>query len=79
MNPRDIALSNLRPSLSRESFDPRKLDAHGPFDWNKYVPIIVEDIGGGLYRVQDGMTRWENALRAGIKKLPAYVFPKSGE
>lgn len=58
--------------------DPVKLEAHGPFDWNKYSPFIVEDSGGGVFRVQDRMTRWENALRAGIKKLPAYVFPQSG-
>jgi hypothetical protein len=78
MKPREIDLSKLRPSLSKDFADPVKLEAHGPFDWNKYSPIIVEDIGGGLFRVQEGMTRWENALRAGIKKLPAYVFPKSG-
>ncbi|MDZ4849845.1 MAG: hypothetical protein SGI77_11150 [Pirellulaceae bacterium] len=67
-------VSKLRPSLATDFADPIKLEAHGPFDWNKYTPIIVEDIGGGLFRVQEGMTRWENALRAEL--LPAYVFPK---
>ena len=78
MNPREIDLSKLRPSLGKDYADPIKLEAHGPFDWNKYTPIIVEDIGGGLFRVQEGMTRWESALRSGLSKLPAYVFPKSG-
>ena len=74
----EIDLSKLRPSLGKDHADPKKLEAHGPFDWNKYSPIVVEDIGGGLFRVQEGMTRWENALRAGIERLPAYVFRKSG-
>jgi len=26
--------------------------------------------------IQDGMTRVENARRAGITELPAYVFPR---
>jgi len=78
MKPREIDLTKLRPSLSKDFADPVKLEAHGPFDWNKYTPIIVEDLGGGLFRLQEGMTRWENALLAGINKLPAYVFPKSG-
>jgi hypothetical protein len=53
--------------------DPVKLNRHGPFDWNKYTPIIVEQVGARLI-IQDGMTRVENARRSGITKLPAYVF-----
>jgi len=79
MKPREIDLSKLKPSIGKDYADPIKLEAHGQFDWNKFTPIILEDIGGGLFRVQDGMTRWENALRAGLSKLPAYVFTKSGE
>ena len=75
MNPREIDLSKLRPSLGKDYADPIKLEAHGPFDWNKYTPILVELIGAQLI-IQDGMTRVENARRAGITSLPAYVFVK---
>ena len=75
MHVRDVELSKLRPSPTRDFADPLKLSRHGPFDWNKYTPIVVEE-DGPLLTIQDGMTRVENARRTGIEKLPAYVFPK---
>lgn len=75
MQTRDVDVSKLSPPSTRDVADPAKLARHGPFDWNKYTPIIVEQDGARLI-VQDGMTRVENARRAGITQLPAYVFPK---
>ena len=69
----DVDLSQLIPPDSRPFADPDKLLDHGPFDWQKYTPIIVETDGRRLW-LMDGMTRVENARRAGITKLPAYVF-----
>lgn len=63
------------PPESRPFADPDKLLRHGPFDWQQYSPITVETDGRRFW-VLDGMTRIENAKRAGITKLPAYVFPK---
>ena len=63
----------LPPPGGRQSYDPVKLAAQGPFDWNKYTPIMVEETTGGLRYVVNGMTRIENALRAGITRLPAIV------
>lgn len=45
----------------------------GSFDWGKYCPIIVEKNGREL-TIQDGLTRVEAARRAGIARLPAYIF-----
>jgi len=61
------------PPSSRPFADPGKLARQGAFDWNKYAPIIVETDGQQLW-LMDGMTRVENARRAGITHLPAYVF-----
>ena len=47
----------------------------GPFDWAKYTPIEVE-LDGAKLVVVNGLTRVEAARRAGITKLPAYVYPK---
>ena len=77
MKTTDVELSKLSPSATRPFADPAKLQRMGPFDWNKYTPIIVESDGESII-IQDGMTRVEAARRAGITKLPAYVFPKSG-
>lgn len=73
MQLRNVALQHLRPPSDRDIADPDKLYRHGPFDWAKYTPINVEQQGDNLL-VQDGMTRLENARRAGIEYLPAYVF-----
>ena len=43
MKPREIDLTKLRLSLSKDFADPVKLESQGPFDRNKYAPIIVED------------------------------------
>jgi hypothetical protein len=71
----DIELSRLIPPDSRPYADPAKLARHGPFDGSVYTPILVET-DGTRYWLQDGMTRVENAKRAGIKKLPAYLFKR---
>lgn len=75
MQTRDVEISNLIPPASRPLADPVKLQRHGPFDWKKYTPIVVETDGTRLW-LMDGMTRAENARRAGITNLPAYVFQK---
>jgi hypothetical protein len=68
-----VDTSKLIPPSSRPYADPAKLARHGAFDWNKYAPIIVETDGTSLW-LMDGMTRVENARRAGITQLPAQVF-----
>lgn len=73
MQPIEIARAKLRPPATRDAADPEKLARHGPFDWNKYTPIIVEK-DGVLQTIVDGMTRFENAKRSGITSLPAYIF-----
>ena len=75
MQPRDVELSKLIPPTTRPFADPKKLQRHGRFDWKKYSPIIVETDGVRLW-LMDGVTRVENARRAGIADLPAYVFPR---
>ena len=72
-----VDISKLIPPAGRPFADPGKLRRHGPFDWNKYGPIIVET-DGVRYWLMDGMTRVENARRNGITELPAYVYPRSG-
>lgn len=74
VTPKPVSLSRLNPPTTRPFADPGKLARHGEFDWNKYTPIIVEE-RNGILTIQDGMTRFENARRAGITELPAYVFP----
>lgn len=72
----DVDLASLRPPMSRPFADPGKVQRMGSFDWNRYVPIVVE-MDGRLLTIQDGMTRVEAARRAGITRLPAYVFKTS--
>ena len=68
-----IDIRFLKHSLARDFADPVKLEIMGAFDWSKYKPIeLIQEIDG--LRVQDGMTRIEAALRAGITKLPAKIF-----
>ena len=70
-----VDISKLKPPATRLTADANKLLRHGPFDWRKYTPIIVEQ-DGDLMTIQDGMTRVQNAQDAGVTSLPAYVFPK---
>lgn len=69
----DVKISKLIPPQSRPNADPDKLARHGPFDWDKYTPIIVETDGTSFW-LMDGVTRVENARRAGISELPADVY-----
>jgi hypothetical protein len=69
----DVDIDKLIPPSTRPFADPGKLARHGPFDWNKYAPIIVETDGTSLW-LTDGMTRVENTRRAGIASLPANVY-----
>jgi hypothetical protein len=73
--PRTIDIRNLspHPSAQRTVADAEKLARMGAFDWAKYQPIIVENMGGRMV-IMDGMTRVEAALRAGITHLPAFVY-----
>lgn len=74
----DVDLAKLAPSPYGNQFaDPDNVARLAPFDWKEYQPIWVERDGSRLI-VMDGMTRIEMALRAGLTKLPAYVFSKSG-
>jgi RHS repeat-associated protein len=58
----------------RDTYSPTKLIDHGPFDWSKFThPIEVQYIDGIPY-IMGGMTRVENARRAGITRLPAYIY-----
>jgi hypothetical protein len=75
MQTTDVTLSSLIPPATRPNADPAKLRRHGPFDWRKYAPIVVET-NGTRFWIMDGMTRVENARRAGISELPAYVFQR---
>jgi hypothetical protein len=78
MQTTEVELAKLSPSpYGRQYADPTNVARLGPFDWNKYQPIWVERDGTQLI-IMDGMTRVEIALQAGLTKLPAYVFPKSG-
>ena len=62
-----------KPPVTRPFADPGKVQRMGPFDWNKYTPIIVER-EGNVFTIQDGMTRVEAARAARIHKLPALIF-----
>jgi hypothetical protein len=75
MQTRDVDISALIPPSSRPFADPGKLKRHGPFDWKKYTPTIVET-DGARYWLMDGVTRTENARRAGPTHLPAHVFKR---
>jgi hypothetical protein len=75
MQQTDVQISQLILPASRPFADPDKLKRHGPFDWSKYTPIIVESDGTHFW-IMDGMTRVNNAQRFGIAVLPAYVFPR---
>ena len=72
---RMIEISRLIPPASRPFADLDKLARQGAFNWSKYTPIIVEQSGNDFY-LMDGMTRVENARRAGITSLPAYIYPR---
>jgi hypothetical protein len=69
----NVELNKLILPPSRPFADAAKLARHGPFDWKKYTPIIVETDGISLW-LMDGTTRVENARRAGIASLPANVY-----
>jgi hypothetical protein len=64
----------LPPLGGRQFADPAKLVLHGPFEWAKYQPIVVERTTGGIMRIVDGMTRVENAQLSGIMLLPAKII-----
>jgi hypothetical protein len=71
---RSVDTRKLLPAPGgRQHADPAKLARHGLFDWAKYRPIVVEQTKGGIMYILDGMTRVENAQRAGILFLPAIV------
>ena len=70
-----MEIVKLSPPVTRATAEPRKLQRMGPFDWAKYTPIEVE-LDGAKLVVVNGLTRVEAARRAGITKLPAYVYPK---
>jgi hypothetical protein len=76
MGNRMVRIDDLIPPSSRPFADPVKLQRHGPFDWQKYTPITVDELPGGRLEIMDGMTRIENARRAGITELPANVYPR---
>jgi hypothetical protein len=73
MELKDVEISRLSPPSTRPFADPIRLERMGPFNWSKYEPIWLQDEGGRL-TIMNGMTRVESARRAGITRLPAYVF-----
>ena len=77
MKTRMVDINKLIPPSTKPFADPLKVARYGKFDPAKYTPIQVEESGGSLF-VQEGMTRIELAKQAGLKQLPAYVYPKSG-
>jgi len=76
MGNQTVRISDLTPPASRPFADPAKLQRHGDFDWQKYTPITVDRLPSGRLEIMDGMTRVENARRAGITELPANVYPR---
>ncbi len=76
MGNQTVRISDLTPPASRPFADPAKLQRHGDFDWQKYSPITVDRLPSGRLEIMDGMTRVENARRAGITELPANVYPR---
>ena len=58
MRTREVELARLSPPETQSFANPDKVAKYGAFDWNKYVPIIVEQDGERLI-VQEGMTRVE--------------------
>jgi hypothetical protein len=77
MKTTEVEIAKLESPPTRPIPDPVKVARLAPFDWVKYLPIEVESDCGRLI-IQSGMTRVEIARQAGITRLPAYVFPKSG-
>ena len=75
MQVQSVEIGSLIPPKSRPVADPVKLARHGVFNWKKYTPIIVETDGKRFW-LMDGVTRMENARRAGLHELPAYVFTR---
>lgn len=50
------------------------------FDWRKFAPVIVADIGeGGLYAIVDGQHRAHAAALCNIRSVPCYVISASPE
>jgi len=70
-----VPLSKLVPNGQRPFADAAKLAAQGKFEMAKYThPIEVILRTDGRYEIMDGITRFENALNAGIKELPVKIF-----
>jgi hypothetical protein len=74
---REVDLAKLSPPDAKAFANPAKVERLGAFDWNRYSPIVVEQ-DRERQIIQEGMTGVELARRAGITKLPAYVYPVSG-
>ncbi|REF83276.1 ParB-like nuclease family protein [Methylovirgula ligni] len=49
------------------------------FDWRKFAPVIVADIGGGLYAIVDGQHRAHAAALCNIRSVPCYVIAAAPE
>lgn len=47
------------------------------FDWRKFAPVIVADIGEGLYAIVDGQHRAHAAALCNIRSVPCYVIAAS--
>jgi|GEM_PF-2444783 len=71
-----IDISKLQYPSSRPFADPAKLLRHGPFDMSRYTPAMVQVNRNGVMVIQNGVTRIENAKRAGILELPVQIFTR---
>lgn len=75
--PELVDLSKLRNPPSKPVADPAKLARHKAFDPKKADPIIVEIVGKSKkLEIVEGVTRAENARRAGFTTIWAYVFER---
>jgi ParB family chromosome partitioning protein len=75
---RTIALSSIAPGDGfnpRTSFDDAELRAlsQSMLERGCLVPILVQDLGDGTYRLVDGEKRYKAAAIASLMELPALV------
>lgn len=45
----------------------------GEFDWNKFSPVLLADLGDGNYAIMDGQHRSHAAMLCGFKRVPAMI------
>jgi hypothetical protein len=71
-----VDIRKLQYPSSRPFADASKLLKQGSFDITKYTPPPVLMKPNGVMTLQNGVTRIENAKRAGIFELPVQIFTR---